>query len=85
MLIGDRPIEALRMHSLRMSIPGSDHKTEHIMLEAESVSSRQDTNPHFYDTGFRLIDPTPNAVRMIRQLIDELTLGQTEFSWTAWH
>ena len=74
MLIGDRSIEILRMYSLRMAIPANDHKTEHILLEAESVWSRKDTNPYFYDTGFRLIDPTPNSVRMIRQLIDEMTL-----------
>ena len=74
MLIGESPIETHRIYSLRMEIPGSGHKNEHISLEAESAWSRQDANPDFYDTGFRLIDPTPNSVRMIRELIDDFTL-----------
>ncbi len=74
MLIGESPIETHRMYSLRMAIPGSDHKIEHISQEAESVWSRQDANPAFYDTGFKLVDPTPNSVRMIRQMIDDFTL-----------
>ena len=74
MLIGESHIETHRMHRLRMEIPVKGHKTEHISLEAESLWSRQDADPEFYDTGFRLIDPTPNAVRMIRQLIDDVTI-----------
>lgn len=74
MLVSDRPIPTDRRFHLWMEIPGEGHERERVYIEADSVWSRQDANPDFYDIGFSLVDPPRPVVRRITDLIDQFTL-----------
>jgi len=73
MIVSERPIPQNRKYRLWMEFPGKDHHNERAELEAESVWSRQDLNPNFYDSGFRLINPSREALNRIRDLIEQFT------------
>jgi hypothetical protein len=73
MVVGERAIPQNRRYRLWMEFAGKDHHNERVELEAESVWSRQDLNPKFHNSGFRLIEPSREAINRIRDLIDQFT------------
>lgn len=74
-VIGEHALDAGRTLDLHMEFPLSGHRREWVALRAECRWSRRDVNPDFYNSGFRLIDPSAAAVARIRELIDEFSFG----------
>lgn len=75
MLLSEAPLETGRSYSLRMEWPMESGEKGEILLEAESLWSRNDVNNDFYDTGFRLIASAPEQTRQIKRIILELGLN----------
>jgi hypothetical protein len=64
---------AINQHCrLKMEVPIDNEIIKSIELEAKSLWSKKDINPHFYDTGFKLIEPSREAIKAITLLIEEL-------------
>lgn len=76
MLISEGPIPVDRPFRLRLEVPRETGPRQHIELAAHSLWSRNDVNPDFYDTGFRITQLTPYALRQLRLLIADF---KTEF------
>lgn len=74
MVVSEHPIADATVFKLWMDVPAGDQHHKQIYLEAQSVWSRRDSDPDFYNAGFRLIDPSPAAVSAIRELIDQFAL-----------
>ncbi len=72
MLISEKRIPFDREFDLRMEIPNEDGGKRNFTMKALSVWSDRDVNRSFYDTGFELVDPTPDTIEQIQMLIDEL-------------
>jgi len=72
MLISETPIPTERDYRLWIEIPQEGGERQRIPLEARSLWHDRDINPACFDTGFRLINITPEALHKIRLLIDDL-------------
>ena len=71
MLISESPIPTGEHFQLRMMLPAEIFGREHMDFEAESLWSKRDINPDFYDTGFRLLNVEVKDTAIIARLIDE--------------
>lgn len=71
-LISDNPIPVDREFNVWLDVPQEDGERKRIYLKAHSLWSERAANPDFYDTGFHLVNPTPEAVHSIRLVIDDL-------------
>ena len=74
MLISDKPLPIDKEYFVMLDIPDEEGGRRTVSLRTHSLWSKRDVNPDFFDTGFRLVDPTPEAVHHIRLLIDDLRL-----------
>ena len=76
MLMSEKALPLHQSFDLQMEVP-TDDKTKNnlIRLKAFSLWSKQDVNPHYQDTGFKLIEPTAFAVSAISELIAELKIS----------
>jgi hypothetical protein len=79
MLISDYPVPADQPFRLWVDVPRETGPRQRIELEALSLWSRNDVNPDFYDTGFRITQLTPYALRKLRLLIGDF---KSEFKLT---
>ncbi len=73
-LLSDFPLPTKKLFSVWMDISLESGKKEKVALEARSVWSREDDNPGFYLTGFQYVNPSPQALRTIQAVIDELSV-----------
>jgi hypothetical protein len=71
MLIHDAAIPTGMHYQLRMMLPAEIFGRDHLDFEAESLWSKRDVNPDFYDTGFRLLNVAARDAAVISRLIDE--------------
>jgi hypothetical protein len=71
MLISDQPIPADHLFRLWVDVPRETGPRQRIELEACSLWSKNDINSDFYDTGFRITQLTPYALRKLRLLIED--------------
>ena len=69
LLISDKPLPTNQTFRLRMVLPTEINRHQEITFDAQSVWSRRDNIPDFYNTGFKFIDLAPQYVETIRQLI----------------
>ena len=65
LLISDFPLEIGRVYHLQICWD------EEIYVDAESVWSDNPPSSHFHSTGFKVLEPTPEACRQIENLIRE--------------
>ena len=72
MIISESAVAVNQRFHLKMEIPMDGETVKTIELDAQSLWSKKDINPHFYDTGFKLIDPSGEAIKAITRLIEEL-------------
>lgn len=72
MLISESRIEPGNQYGLRIECPSEEDRSRAICFSAESLWTRRDVNVAFFDTGFRLHDPSTEAVLAIQELIEEL-------------
>jgi len=71
MVISEAAIPPGPGYKLRMLLPAEILGREHLDFEAESLWSKRDLNPDFYDTGFRLNAVALKDTAVIARLIDE--------------
>ena len=69
MIISGDPIQVENVYQLRMELPDDTFAADHMDFLARSVWSKPDIDPEFYNTGFQLIDPTPEQIQIIEQII----------------
>ena len=69
MLISEQPIPIDQPFRLYLDAPRDTGPRQHIEFEAYSLWSKNDINPDFYDTGFRITQLTPYGLRQLRLLI----------------
>ncbi len=72
MLVSSDPIDVAHKYTLRLDMPAGDGKPQELVLTVESLWTSPDINTDFHDTGFRLIEPSREAVEVIRAVIDDL-------------
>lgn len=70
MVIGERAIPPRQKYTLRMDLPRNIPVGRHLTVEARSKWSRRDPGGDFYHTGFRIVDMSPDAHRIVEQLIE---------------
>jgi hypothetical protein len=71
MLVSETPIPTAERFQLRMLLPAEIFGKDRLEFEAESIWSKNDINPDFYDTGFRLLDVNAEDAATISELIGE--------------
>ena len=80
MLISEEAIETGMVFQLRMVLPAEIEGSREVTFSAESKWCREDENPAFYNTGFKLINPSPEHIKIIEHLIQKYcfreSLGQ---------
>ena len=71
MVISEEPIEPDLHFRLRMDLPEELSEKAFIDFEAQSVWSKKDLDPNFWDTGFHLTNIAPENVNLIERMIAE--------------
>ena len=75
MLISDKPIPTDKDFRLWLDVPQEEGGRERLFIETHSLWSKRDVNPSFYDTGFSILNASPEALLRIQLLIDDLKLS----------
>jgi hypothetical protein len=75
MILGTHPLAINETMELRMERL-SDGVLSNIFLAAQSQWTKVDKDPHFYNTGFKLISPSEDGLSALQALINELNLNQ---------
>ena len=75
MLISDAPIPIDKDFRLWLDVPQEDGERERLFFEVHSLWSKRDVNPSFCDTGFSILNASPEALLRIQLLIDDLRLS----------
>ena len=74
MLLSNETLPCGQKFQLRMERL-SEGTFSNIRLTAKSLWSKPDQDPHFYNTGFSLLDPSKETLAALQELIDELKHG----------
>jgi hypothetical protein len=69
MLVSDKPVELGRTYSLRMELPTEVYNEGTMLFDAVCVWSKNDVNPEFYDSGFKLVGVGPEQELCIKHLM----------------
>jgi len=77
MLLSESPLAVDQDYRLNMAVPLGDGAVEEIELEARSVWTKADEDPHFYNTGFQITDAPDESMETISALIEKLQQLQT--------
>jgi hypothetical protein len=77
LLISETPLEIDKEYQLKMAIPVGDGETTNIELDARSVWTKTDEDPHFHKTGFQFTFCSDESVQAISALIEKLQQLQT--------
>lgn len=72
MLISEHPIPLKQTFNLEMRWHDPEAGEQIAEFRAQSLWSRPDVNPAFQDTGFMLLDQTPEVLIRIQELIGRL-------------
>jgi hypothetical protein len=76
-LISESPLEIDKEYQLKMAVPVDQEKTTHIELDARSVWTKTDEDPHFHKTGFQFTYCSEESMKAISVLIEKLQQLQT--------
>jgi hypothetical protein len=71
MIISEKPIDVDQSFLLRINLPEDIYSKPFLNFEAESVWCRQDIDPNFCNTGFKLIDISNEDKDIIKQLVKD--------------
>ena len=71
MIISEEPIATNEVFRLRMDLPEGLTQKVCLDFEARSVWSKSDIDPHFYGTGFRILDLPPEDINLIERMVQE--------------
>ena len=71
MLITEHSIEPDQVFQFRMDLPKEIMGREQMHFDAESLWYRKDTNPNFYNIGFRFLRVSQHHFALIEELLDD--------------
>lgn len=77
MLISEDPIKTGTVFELRMVLPVEIDGSREIIFSAESRWCREDENPDFYNTGFQLINPSLEHMKITGLLIQKFCFKES--------
>jgi len=75
MLMSEQPLEANRLYRLRVDKGEVYGPRRYLDLDAQSRWIDRDVNPKLHNTGFSLVDPSPQALGTIEGLILDLSFS----------
>ncbi|MEW5818537.1 MAG: PilZ domain-containing protein [Spirochaetota bacterium] len=70
MLISEKPINTNQIYYFRMDLPQAVEGKKEIQFDCQSLWCKNDVNPDFYDTGFKFVNISDNARKIITELIN---------------
>lgn len=76
MIISEEPIQPDTKFRLSIDLPEDFYSKQRLKFEARSVWCEADVNPKFYNTGFQLLDVTPEDVEIIERLVADFGLRE---------
>jgi hypothetical protein len=71
MIISEEPIEVGKDFRLRIDMPEEISDKASLDFEATSVWCKPDIDPHFYGTGFRILNLLEQDINLIERMIQE--------------
>ena len=71
LIISDEPVEMKIRFSFRMDLPEDLFPKPLLNLNATSVWGQNDVDPKFFNTGFKLLDVSPEDQEIITRIIKE--------------
>jgi hypothetical protein len=71
MIISNQPIELNKVFKLRLDLPEHIFGIDHLDLEGRSIWQSPDIDPMHYNTGFKLLNITPEQTDIIDRIIQE--------------
>ncbi|MBN2549039.1 MAG: PilZ domain-containing protein [Anaerolineales bacterium] len=71
MIISGRPLELDQDFQLRLDLPETIFEQDHMDFDARSVWCQPDLEPSLFNTGFQLLNMTPEKVAIVEQIIKE--------------
>ncbi len=74
MLVGDQYLEPGRVFNIRIILPRMAEGKMDITVEAEAVWSKQDSNPSFFQTGFRFQNLPGNEGFLLEDVMHRMNL-----------
>lgn len=74
-MVSEKPVHTEKDFRLRMEVPLESSTAEEVLFTAHSLWCTKDTNPDFFATGFRLMNPERTVVHIIRGLINDLSFN----------
>jgi hypothetical protein len=77
LLITESPLPTDKDYQLKMAVPMGDSETANIELDARSVWTKADDDPHFHKTGFQFTFCSEESIEAISALIEKLQQLQT--------
>lgn len=72
-MVSEETIPSKKDFRLKMEVPLEGEKTEEVLFNARSLWSKKDTNPDFYATGFHLENLSRDTIKVIQELIADLS------------
>jgi len=77
MLISEETIETDKVFRLRIVLSAEIEGSKEVTLSAKSKWCREDENPAFYNTGFKLINPSAEHIKIIEHLIQKVCFEES--------
>jgi hypothetical protein len=77
LLITESPLPTDKDYQLKMAVPMGDSESANIELDARSVWTKADDDPHFHKTGFQFTFCSEESIEAISALIEKLQQLQT--------
>jgi hypothetical protein len=74
MVISEHQIPINRRHSLKIELPKGMYGLDYLELKANSIWSKPDLDPNFYNTGFEFPGLQPDKAQIIHQIILDYSL-----------
>ena len=71
MVISTQPLPIAQVFRLRLDLPEPIFGVDHLDLQAESLWSTPDIDPSHYNTGFKLLNISPEDAVLIDKIIQE--------------
>jgi hypothetical protein len=78
MLVSEQALPTNQLFQLRMMLPSGATIEPYIDFEAQSVWCQHDLNPTFFNTGFKLLDVTPDIVTIVDDLVTDYGFPEVE-------
>jgi len=70
MLISEAPLPTNTMFQLKMELSEDIADKPYLEFGAKSLWCQQDIDPHFYNTGFQLLDVPSQDVEIIQRIVE---------------